>query len=118
MTKDHGNLPRTFHGVRCEAAGKKSRWMLCSLIYCRASQNFKKYDPRMKVMMHADMIENAACVRVAELPEPVKNQRSQHGLPCRAQFFAGSVDVSLRSIDAASEGNTALGRALSQNESL
>jgi len=48
--------------------------------------------------MHAGVIENAACVRVAELPEPVKNQRSQHGLPCGARFFAGSADVSLGSI--------------------
>lgn len=52
----------------------------------------------MEVLMHAGMIENAARVRVAELPEPVKNQRSQHGLAGGAQFFAGSADVSVRGI--------------------
>ncbi len=50
----------------------------------------------MKVMMHAGTIENAACVCEAELSEPVKNRRSQHGLACRAQFLAGGGDVSLR----------------------
>ncbi len=54
----------------------------------------------MEVLMHAGMIENAARVRVAELPEPVKNQRSQYGLPCGAQFFAGSADVSIRDFEA------------------
>jgi uncharacterized Zn-binding protein involved in type VI secretion len=58
----------------------------------------------MEVLMHAGMIENAARVRVAELPEPVKNQRSQPGLPCGAQFFAGSADVSIRGIAAPAQG--------------
>ena len=58
----------------------------------------------MKVMMHAGMFENAACVRVAELPEPVKNQRSQYGLPCRAQFFDGSSGVLLRVFAASALG--------------
>jgi hypothetical protein len=58
----------------------------------------------MEVLMHAGMIENAARGCVTELPEPVKNQRSQHGLPCGAQFFAGSADVSIRGIAASALG--------------
>ncbi len=58
----------------------------------------------MEVIMHAGMTENAARIRVAELPEPVKNQRSQPGLPCRAQFFAGSADVSIRGFAASALG--------------
>jgi hypothetical protein len=73
-----------------------SAWRATLALYCRASQIFKSAPPKVKAMMHAGTIENAARVRVAELPEPVKNQRSQHGLPRRAQFFAGSADVSLR----------------------
>jgi len=67
-------------------------------VHCRASQTFQRVPPQMEVLMHAGMIENVARVRVAELPEPVKNQRSQPGLAGGAQFFAGSADVSVRGI--------------------
>ncbi|OYW19434.1 MAG: hypothetical protein B7Z55_08840 [Planctomycetales bacterium 12-60-4] len=58
----------------------------------------------MEVMMQAGIPENAARGRVAELPEPVKNQRSQYGLPCGAQFFAGSAEVSIRDFEASALG--------------
>ena len=32
MTKDPDNLPRAFHGVRCDAAAKPARWILFPLI--------------------------------------------------------------------------------------
>ena len=75
---------------------------------------------RKKVMRPAGTVENAARVRVAELPEPVKNQRSQYGLLRDAQFFAGSVDGLLcgfgsgRSSSAAPKWNKAVGSATSQ----
>ena len=87
-------------------------------LYCRASPSCKRVPLQTEGMMHADMIEGAARVRVAELPEPVKNQRSQPGLPCGAQFFAGSADVSIRGFAASALGErpSRVGRHCSRSD--